>query len=177
MDQGTAPYADLGKMRCKGPKDHLQVLGKNGIALDPLNQESSRRQARANFAIKFIRKQGSDTSDPGIRRLGDDHVVLALCVKKEISRIVVDDMEPRIGQDPAVQGSKIGRSMDDGGLYLDTINLLDIGVTGNSGDRHSTSESDDKDFSWRSAENHPQMTEHQLSDSIRSRSVGFSIRL
>src|SRR5215472_18070267 len=95
--------------------------------------------------------------------------------QQEVARVIEDDMNSRITQHTSVETSKVWGRLDNSGLNLNTINLLDIGVSSHGGHGHSASEADNEDSPGGSVKRGTQVAQEKLRSGITCRGIDLPV--
>ena len=96
------PKRDAMKFREKRREEHAQILGIQGIGLHPLHEYSTRSEPAANGRVKLAREKRGDTGNPGIRRFGNNQVVIPARGEEKIAGVVKRHMHARVEKNVAI---------------------------------------------------------------------------
>ena len=131
----------------------------------------------AHQAVELAREEVGHPRDPGIRRLGGDHVVALPAGQKTPARVVDHEGDARIVERPAVLRLEEARRADDGGGDLDHLDPVDRMPLGRA-ERDPARQPDHEDRRGLVAEQQGEMGGEELGSHVAARrGLGLAVNL
>ena len=122
------PHRGRGERGAEGLDDHLQILGADRVAVDPLHHHPARRQPRARQRVELLREERGHAADPRVGRLGDDDVPPAIAGQQVVARVADGQVDLRVAQHLAALAPEELRGLDHRRLDLDHVHALRPGA-------------------------------------------------
>jgi hypothetical protein len=112
-------------IQAEGRHDRSEVAFADRVGVRPLADDTAGGEARLCPLEELAREERGDAGNPGVRRLGNDHVVLLSRQQQVRTTVADDEVRPGVGERVVVFGLEEARGLDDFGGDFDDVGTLD----------------------------------------------------